>query len=90
MRAYGSNVSGESLDRYVVVRLARQELLLPEEGSQLFFILDESVLRRRVGGRGVMRAAAPTGGTRRARPQAVQRPAGGRPGLRRAGRTRRR
>ncbi|ALV38853.1 helix-turn-helix transcriptional regulator [Streptomyces sp. CdTB01] len=55
MRAYDSNLAGETLERYVEARLMRQELLLSDEGSKLFFILDESVIRRQVGGRGVMR-----------------------------------
>ena len=56
MRSYDSNAAEGTLDRYVEARLLRQELLMPDEGSQLFFILDESVIRRQVGGRGVMRA----------------------------------
>ncbi|MEV7070424.1 helix-turn-helix transcriptional regulator [Streptomyces sp. NPDC093990] len=56
MRSYDSSAAEETLDRYVEARLLRQELLMSDEGSQLFFILDESVIRRQVGGRGVMRA----------------------------------
>ncbi|MET7718934.1 helix-turn-helix transcriptional regulator [Streptomyces sp. NPDC005407] len=47
----------ERLDRLVEARLARQELLEGDEGPQrLFMILDESVIRRQVGGPKVMRA----------------------------------
>ncbi|WTP57482.1 helix-turn-helix transcriptional regulator [Streptomyces phaeochromogenes] len=56
MTAYDKGVSDEALDRAVEARLTRQEVLSAEGGRQLFFILDESVVRRRVGGRGVMRA----------------------------------
>ncbi|WP_020116290.1 helix-turn-helix transcriptional regulator [Streptomyces canus] len=56
MRSYSTSVAEETLDRYIEARLLRQELLMSDEGSQLFFILDESVVRRQVGGRGVMRA----------------------------------
>lgn len=44
------------LDRKVEARLARQDILEGDEGPQLFMILDESVIRRRVGGPRVMRA----------------------------------
>jgi hypothetical protein len=56
IRAYDSGVAQETLDRYVEARLSRQELLQGDEGPEFFFILDESVIRRQVGGRGVMRA----------------------------------
>ncbi|MEU4686583.1 helix-turn-helix domain-containing protein [Streptomyces xinghaiensis] len=48
-------ISQERLDRLVEARLARQELLEGEEGPQIFMVLDESVIRRQVGGPGVMR-----------------------------------
>lgn len=48
--------SPERLDRLVEARLARQDLLEGEEGPKLFMVLDESVLRRQIGGPGVMRA----------------------------------
>ncbi|MFD4553110.1 helix-turn-helix domain-containing protein [Streptomyces sp. NPDC058469] len=54
MRAYDRTVSEDTLERYVEARLTRQELLVSDEGAQWFFILDESVIRRQVGGRGVM------------------------------------
>ncbi|SED39825.1 helix-turn-helix transcriptional regulator [Streptomyces sp. KS_5] len=58
MRAYDKGIAGEKLDRAVEARLARQEQLTSGAGSdrQLFYILDEAVVRRQVGGRGVMRA----------------------------------
>ncbi|MGD1225222.1 MULTISPECIES: helix-turn-helix domain-containing protein [Streptomyces] len=56
MRAYSSGLAQDTLDRYIEARLARQELLQGDEGPEFFFILDESVIRRQVGGRGVMRA----------------------------------
>ncbi|MCC3655666.1 helix-turn-helix transcriptional regulator [Streptomyces sp. S07_1.15] len=48
-------ISQERLDRLVEARLARQELLEGDEGPQFFMVLDESVIRRQVGGPGVMR-----------------------------------
>lgn len=52
----GQGVSPERLDRMVEARLARQELLEGDEGARLFMVLDESVIRRQIGGPGVMRA----------------------------------
>ncbi|GGX97522.1 helix-turn-helix domain-containing protein [Streptomyces fructofermentans] len=49
------DVSADRLDRLVEARLARQEILEGEEGPKLFIILDESVIRRQVGGPKVMR-----------------------------------
>ncbi|MCC5033558.1 helix-turn-helix transcriptional regulator [Streptomyces sp. WAC 00631] len=48
-------MSQERLDRLVEARLARQELLEGDEGPQIFMVLDESVIRRQIGGPGVMR-----------------------------------
>lgn len=58
MRAYDKGISEEKADRAVEARLARQEQLTSGVGNdrQLFYILDEAVVRRQVGGRGVMRA----------------------------------
>ncbi|AZM53171.1 hypothetical protein DMA15_11675 [Streptomyces sp. WAC 01529] len=55
MLSYDKHIPEESLERSVEVRLARQELLT-SGGRELFYILDEAVVRRHVGGRGVMRA----------------------------------
>ncbi|MGA4842002.1 helix-turn-helix domain-containing protein [Streptomyces sp. G45] len=55
MRSYDKDIAEDSLERSVEVRMARQELLT-SGGRQVFYILDEAVLRRQVGGRGVMRA----------------------------------
>ncbi|MCI3269758.1 helix-turn-helix domain-containing protein [Streptomyces cylindrosporus] len=55
MSSYSQGMSEELMDRYIEGRLARQDLLQGDEGSQLFFVIDESVVRRQVGGRGVMR-----------------------------------
>ncbi|WP_405791706.1 helix-turn-helix domain-containing protein [Streptomyces sp. NBC_01506] len=52
----GQGVSPERLDRMVEARLARQELLEGDEGAKHLVILDESILRRQIGGPGVMRA----------------------------------
>ncbi|MDS1271707.1 helix-turn-helix transcriptional regulator [Lipingzhangella sp. LS1_29] len=46
----------EQLDRAVELRLARQQLLEREEPPQVYCVLDEAVLRRRVGGRRTMTA----------------------------------
>ncbi|MET7570093.1 helix-turn-helix transcriptional regulator [Streptomyces sp. NPDC005492] len=58
MRAYDKGISDDKVDRAVEARLARQEQLTSGAGSdrELFFILDEAVVRRQVGGRGVMHA----------------------------------
>ncbi|MEV5526095.1 helix-turn-helix domain-containing protein [Streptomyces prunicolor] len=53
--AYNRALSEETLERHVEARLMRQELLVGDEGAEWFFILDEAVIRRQVGGRGVMR-----------------------------------
>jgi transcriptional regulator with XRE-family HTH domain len=46
----------EEIDRRVSVRLNRQSLLTSPEPPQVWSVMDEAVLRRPVGGRGVMRA----------------------------------
>ncbi|GAA1993946.1 hypothetical protein GCM10009738_88710 [Kitasatospora viridis] len=45
---------GPSLDQRVAARMSRRVRFLTEDGPQLFFILDEGVLRRMVGGHLVM------------------------------------
>jgi len=55
--AYGSSTTLDEQDeRRLEAQLSRQDLLQADDGPELFFILDESVLHRQVGGRGVMRA----------------------------------
>ncbi|WP_149548579.1 helix-turn-helix domain-containing protein [Streptomyces marokkonensis] len=56
MEAFGKGTPEERVERTVEARLARQELLDDSDGREFFFILDESVVRRLTGGRGVMRA----------------------------------
>nr|PZN47348.1 MAG: transcriptional regulator [Actinomycetota bacterium] len=46
----------EEIDRLVAVRMARQELLHSDKAPQVWMVLDEAVIRRRVGGPDVMRA----------------------------------
>jgi transcriptional regulator with XRE-family HTH domain len=50
------NVSPEDVDRRVALRLRRQDLLVKPEAPAIWAILDETVLRRPVGGSEVMRA----------------------------------
>ncbi|MFF4544383.1 helix-turn-helix domain-containing protein [Streptomyces sp. NPDC001435] len=55
--AYGSSTTlNETEERMLEAQLARQDLLQSESCPELFFILDEAILHRQVGGRGVMRA----------------------------------
>jgi transcriptional regulator with XRE-family HTH domain len=55
--AYGSGTTlNETEERMLEAQLARQDLLQSESCPELFFILDEAILHRQVGGRGVMRA----------------------------------
>ncbi|MEU2897684.1 helix-turn-helix domain-containing protein [Streptomyces sp. NPDC001273] len=56
MHAFDKSAADEIVDRGVEARLARQDLLEGTDGRQFFFVLDESVVRRLTGGRGVMRA----------------------------------
>jgi transcriptional regulator with XRE-family HTH domain len=46
---------GENLNRLVKARLERQELFDKQEPPETFFLLDEAVLRRQIGGPDVMR-----------------------------------
>jgi transcriptional regulator with XRE-family HTH domain len=48
-------LSEEEIDRHVEARLARQQLLDRDSPPKMFFILDEAVIHRQVGGPGVMR-----------------------------------
>jgi transcriptional regulator with XRE-family HTH domain len=48
-------ITNEEIDEQVAARLKRQEILVRDEPPALWVILDESVLRRPVGGRYVMR-----------------------------------
>ncbi len=50
------NASPEDVDRRVALRLRRQDLLVKPEAPAIWAILDETVLRRPVGGSEVMRA----------------------------------
>jgi transcriptional regulator with XRE-family HTH domain len=52
LHAYGTDA--KSIDRVIDSRRERQELLDREEPPKIFTILDEAVLRRRVGGTSVM------------------------------------
>jgi transcriptional regulator with XRE-family HTH domain len=56
MRVGFPNASQEDLVRRAALRLKRQELLAKPDAPVLWAILDETVLRRPVGGREVMRA----------------------------------
>ncbi|MGW1199744.1 helix-turn-helix domain-containing protein [Streptomyces sp. NPDC002536] len=53
---WSPDITGERLDRFVEARQQRQELLEREERPEFFYILDEAVIRRWIGGPGVMRA----------------------------------
>ncbi|EKX62524.1 toxin-antitoxin system, antitoxin component, Xre family [Streptomyces ipomoeae 91-03] len=50
------NASPDDIERRVALRLRRQDLLIKPEAPAVWAILDETVLRRPVGGREVMRA----------------------------------
>ncbi len=50
------NASAEEVERHVTLRLRRQDLLVKPEAPAIWAILDETVLRRAVGGPAVMRA----------------------------------
>lgn len=56
MRVGFPNASPEDVDRRVALRLRRQDLLVKPEAPAVWAILDETVLRRPVGGPQVMRA----------------------------------
>ncbi len=49
------NNSGDSVERKVAVRMARQELLTGANPLKVWAILDESVIRRQIGGPAVLR-----------------------------------
>lgn len=51
-----AGASAEEINRRVDVRLQRQQILTRSGGPQLWAVIDEAVLRRPVGGAGVMRA----------------------------------
>jgi hypothetical protein len=53
-RAQLFNASEEEIGRLVRVRMARQELLSPDDAPQLWLVLNEAVIHRMVGGRDVM------------------------------------
>ncbi|MFC3999670.1 helix-turn-helix domain-containing protein [Nocardiopsis sediminis] len=54
MGAHPAPVSREEIDRRTELRTRRQELLLAEDPPDVWVVMDESVLHRCVGGRGVM------------------------------------
>jgi len=51
-----SGAKPDEIDRRVSVRMARKQLLTRADAPQLWVVLDEAVLRRPIGGRGVMRS----------------------------------
>ncbi|MER5466393.1 helix-turn-helix transcriptional regulator [Streptomyces sp. NPDC002668] len=55
IKTYSPEASASRVERMVEARMLRQEILDDAE-AQFFFIVDESVIRRLVGGLGVMRA----------------------------------
>jgi len=54
--AYVGEALGEKHERMIEAQLSRQDVLQAVPGREVFVILDEAVLHRHVGGRGVMRA----------------------------------
>ncbi|AXI84857.1 helix-turn-helix domain-containing protein [Actinospica acidiphila] len=55
--AYGSGPTLSDVDeRRLEAQISRQDMLQAEDCPELFFILDEAVLHRQIGGPGVMRA----------------------------------
>ncbi|MFF3889122.1 helix-turn-helix domain-containing protein [Streptomyces sp. NPDC001914] len=56
-RAYKPTAQGEEIEALVTARLERARLIGHPTTPLLWVVLDEAVLRRRVGGRGVMSAA---------------------------------
>ncbi|MDX6390559.1 MAG: hypothetical protein QOJ73_1622 [Streptosporangiaceae bacterium] len=54
-RAKLSDVADDDLARIVGVRMKRQELLTVADGPHIWFVINEAVVRRLVGGRAVMR-----------------------------------
>jgi len=55
IRTLNQDLDAEQIDRWVELRMNRQRLLTREDPPRLWAILDEAVLRRPVGGPGVMR-----------------------------------
>ncbi|MFE5395585.1 helix-turn-helix domain-containing protein [Streptomyces sp. NPDC056568] len=55
MRVFSPEATEDVIDRAVEGRLARQEVLEHTQERELYYVLDESVLRRVCGGRAVMR-----------------------------------
>jgi hypothetical protein len=55
IRAVSPSSGSEQIDRKVALRLKRQEALVRQEPLHLWSIMDEAVVRRQVGGAGVMR-----------------------------------
>jgi uncharacterized protein DUF5753 len=55
IRAARPDISADEVEKRVRVRIARQSLLTQDDPLDLWVILDEAVLRRPVGGPGVMR-----------------------------------
>src|SRR5215472_620634 len=55
-RAFLIAATDEEIEQRVKVRMARQELLTGPDSPQAWLVLNEAVIRRVVGGRGVMRA----------------------------------
>ncbi|MGW3268350.1 helix-turn-helix domain-containing protein [Streptomyces sp. NPDC001056] len=56
LRATDPNASAETTERRVALRMRRQQLLAGTEPPRVWIVMDETVLRRPVGGPGVMRA----------------------------------
>ena len=54
-RAKLFSASEEEIERIVTVRMARQDLLTSQDGPQVWFVLNEAVIRRVVGGPQVMK-----------------------------------
>lgn len=54
-RAKLFSATDEEIERSVRVRMARQDLLTSDDGPQVWFVLNEAVIRRVVGGRDTMR-----------------------------------
>jgi transcriptional regulator with XRE-family HTH domain len=55
IRAFRPNDTAEEIDRRVEVRLARQQILTGDNPPRVRVVLNEAVIRRQVGGPGVMR-----------------------------------
>jgi transcriptional regulator with XRE-family HTH domain len=55
LRAGMPHASAEEIDRLVTLRIERQSLVRKKQAPLLWFVMDETVLRRPIGGRAVMR-----------------------------------